>query len=47
MIKSLSIDGELNFTIADKTKIINKDIAETEIHAPEIVPYEYSLGTAW
>jgi hypothetical protein len=41
MIKSLSIDGELNFIIAEKTKTINKDIADTDIQAPEIVPYEY------
>jgi hypothetical protein len=41
MIKSLSIEGYLNLMIAEKTKIINRDIADTEMQAPEIVPYEY------
>lgn len=38
IIKSLSIVGYLNLMKADAIKKIRRPIADTEIHAPEIVP---------
>ena len=39
--------GYQNEEIAENTKNTNREMAAIEIHAPEMVPSLYSLGTAW
>ena len=46
MIRSLSTVGCWNYTAAENINTKSKLIAAIDMHAPDIVPSLYSLGTA-